>query len=50
LLPAGTHVEPTLHTLNAANWTPIPVEGVVKVTFMIGARKQCPCSSDEGDS
>jgi len=39
LLPAGTHVEPTLHTLKAANRTPIPVEGVVKVTFKIGAQE-----------
>jgi len=35
LLPEGTQVEPTLHTLKAANGTPIPVEGVVKVTFKI---------------
>jgi len=39
LLPAGTRVEPTLHTLKAANGTPIPVEGVIKVTFKIGAQK-----------
>jgi len=39
LLLAGTHIEPTLHTLKAANGTPIPVEGVVKVTFKIGAQE-----------
>jgi len=39
LLPPGTHIEPTLHTLTAANGTPIPVQGVVKVNFKIGEQK-----------
>jgi len=34
------HIEPTLQTLTAANGTPIPVEGVVKVQFKIGGQKQ----------
>jgi len=40
LLPPGTHIEPTLQTLTAANGTPIPVEGIVMVQFKIGGRKQ----------
>jgi len=39
LLPPGTHIEPTLQTLTAANGTPIPVQGVVKVNFKIGEQK-----------
>jgi len=39
LLPPETHIEPTLHTLTAANGTPIPVQGVVKVNFKIGEQK-----------
>ena len=39
-MPAGTHIEPTLHTLKATNGTPIPVEGDVKVTFRIGTQER----------
>ena len=39
LLPPGVHVEPTLHTLRAANGTAIPVEGVAKVTLRIGTQE-----------
>ena len=39
LLPPGTHIEPTLQTLNAANGTPIPAQRVVKVYFKIGEQK-----------
>ena len=39
MLP-GTYIEPTLQTLTAANGTPIPVEGIVKVQFKIGGQKQ----------
>ena len=40
LLPPGTHIEPTLQTLTAANGTPIPVEGIVKAQVKIGGHKQ----------
>jgi len=39
LLPPGTHIDLTLHTLTAANGTPIPVQGVIKVNFKIGEQK-----------
>jgi len=39
LLPPGVHVEPTLHTLQAANGSLIPVEGIAKVTFRIGTQE-----------
>ena len=39
LLPPGTHIKPTLQSLTAANKTPIPVQGVVKVKFKIGEQK-----------
>jgi len=40
LLPPGTHIEPTLQTLTAANGTPIPVEWIVKAQIKIGGHKQ----------
>ena len=40
MLPPGTHIEPTLQTLTAANGTPIPVEGIVKAQIKIGGHKQ----------
>jgi len=39
LLPPGVQVKPTLHTLRAANGSPIPVEGVAKVTFHINSQE-----------
>ena len=39
LLPPGIHVEPTLHALQTANGSAIPVEVVTKVTFCIGTQE-----------
>jgi len=39
MLPVNADVQPTTHTLLAANGTPIPFEGEYKVNFLVAGKE-----------